>query len=181
MNNNSENNLIRFVRRSVTRRSLLLVALLFSILSIFLIDILLDEKITLVNTYNNGIRNSMFGGLLSVGGFLLSLKTFIVIKLKESVYDSTSYQDIVAKNRKLNPAINHYQPLQNLSDFLFWAVLSAIVASVIQLTVGLSSNYYMILFAIFSSIFAVTILIITLLLIKFSLNQYFSFINSDKR
>jgi hypothetical protein len=181
MNNKSENYLIRFARKNVTRRLLLLVALLFSILSIFLINIFLDEKIVLIKAYNNGIRSSMFGGLLSVGGFLLSLKTFIVIKLKESVYDTKSYQDIVEKNRKLNPAIKHYQPLQNLSDFLFWAVLSAIVASVIQLTIGLSSNYYMILFAIFSSIFAVNILIITLLLIKFSLNQYFSFINSDKR
>jgi hypothetical protein len=40
----------------------------------------------IVDYYQKNMRASMFTGFLTAGSFLLSLKTGIVIKIKESVY-----------------------------------------------------------------------------------------------
>jgi hypothetical protein len=47
----------------------------------------------LVRFYGENIRGSLFTGFLTLGGFLLSLKTFIIVKMKENVYDDERYID----------------------------------------------------------------------------------------
>ncbi|WP_139241655.1 hypothetical protein [Marisediminitalea aggregata] len=123
----------------------------------------------------------MFAGFLTVGGFLLSLKTFILIKLKENVYDRPQYIKRFEKLRKLDSSLQIYAPLRNLSDFLFWSVLATIGAAIAQLSIGLIGIQWFVYAAIWVSVFALCVLVASLLLIKTSLNDWFDFIGEDSR
>lgn len=127
--------------------------------------------------YQSQLRGNLFVGFLSVGGFLMALKTFIVIKLKENVYDNEFYGKRFEKMKKLQPSLKLYNPLENISNLLFWATLSAIVAAFAQFTFGVFENDIMVFIAIFTSILSGLILIFTLFAIKASLNHYFLFLN----
>ncbi|KAB7619472.1 hypothetical protein [Alkalilimnicola sp. S0819] len=134
-------------------------------------------EVEVVGFYEKNLRGNLFAGFLTVGGFLLSLKTFIVIKLKENVYGHRDYKALFDSQKKLDSSIRLYDPLRNLSEFLYWSVLSSIVAAIAQLTIGLFGNYWLTLLAIWFAVFAMSVLVASLLLIKRSLNDWFEFIN----
>lgn len=132
-----------------------------------------------IKFYEENLRGNLFAGFLTVGGFLLSLKTFILIKLKENVYDRPQYKKRYEDMKKLDASLQVYSPLRNLSDFLFWSVLATIGAAIAQLSIGLIGIQWFVYAAIWISVFALCILIASLLLIKTSLNDWFDFINDD--
>lgn len=131
--------------------------------------------------YGTNIRAALFTGFLTLGGFLLSLKTFIIIKMKESVYDDVRYLDQFEKKKKLNKNLRLYGPLQGLSNLLFWAVMSAIVTALLQFSVGLITHYVAVYACIFMAAFTATLLLIALLEIKNNLNSWFELLNGDDK
>lgn len=155
----------------------LLICAFLATLTVACIEWLATDPSELVRFYENNLRGNLFSGFLTVGGFLLSLKTFIIIKLKENVYDHEEYKKIYREQKDLDSSLELYGPLKNLSDFLFWSVLSTTVAAVTQLTVGLFGSYWFTLGSLWVSFFALSILIFSLILIKESLNDWFNFIN----
>ena len=91
----------------------------------------------LFDLYQSKLQAPLFTGFLTVGGFLLTLKTFVLIKLKEEVYESSFYQDKVLKERReLNDKLTLYGPLARLGSLLVFSVLSALVTAVSQLSIG---------------------------------------------
>lgn len=122
--------------------------------------------------FSEKIRASLFTGLLTVGSFLLSLKVFIIVKFKETVFDSKEYKERLNELRKVNPALEHYAQVRNLSAVLFFAIASAIVASACQLTIGLLEHPAAMLICVFIASFAGAMLIQTLLLIKRILGEW---------
>lgn len=141
---------------------------------------LTDDPDRLVPFFAGSLRGSLFAGFLTVGGFLFSLKTFIIVKLKESVYDHKGYEKRVIEQRELNPAISFYGPLRRLSHLLFVAVLASILTAVLQLTVGLINHWIAVLVCIWAAVFSVILLIIALILIKRNLDQWFQFLEDTK-
>ncbi len=127
--------------------------------------------------YQAQLRGNLFAGFLSVGGFLMALKTFIVIKLKENVYDNDRYGERFERLKKLQPSLKRYSPLENISNLLFWATLSSFIAAISQFTFGLFEDKLLVFIVIFLSILSGIILLFTLLAIKHSLNAYFEFLN----
>jgi hypothetical protein len=107
-----------------------------------------------------------------VGSFLLSLKVFIVVKFKETVFDSKEYKERLADLRKLDPSIQHYAQVRNLSSVLFLAIASSIGASACQLTIGLIEKPAAMMFCVFIAVFAGGMLIQTLLLIRKILGEW---------
>lgn len=89
--------------------------------------------------YSKNLRASLFSGFLSLGGFLLSLKTFIVVKMKEGLYDHALYRERLESARKLHPTkkIPFYDSLERLRSLLLWSIISALSTAVAQLTFGL--------------------------------------------
>ena len=122
--------------------------------------------------YSRNIRASLFTGLLTVGSFLLSLQTFIVVKLKENVFDSPAYRKRIASRKRINPGITLYGPVKRLSSMLFLSTASAILASVCQLTFGLIQQWYATFVCVFVAAFAISMLIAALLLIKSALSDW---------
>lgn len=122
--------------------------------------------------YSKNIRASLFTGLLTVGSFLLSLQAFIVVKLKENVFDSQIYRERLKGLREINPKLTLYGPVKRLSGLLFLSTALAIFASVCQLTIGLIQNWIATFFCIFFATFAIAMLTSALLLIRSTLADW---------
>lgn len=89
-------------------------------------------------SYAQNLRGSLFTGFLTIGGFLYSAHTFIVIHMKKELYDSDHYKTKVKKIKELSgDSKSMYQPLRNSSRLLLFAVMLSLVTSVCQLTLGL--------------------------------------------
>ncbi|TMO79997.1 hypothetical protein CWC16_09360 [Pseudoalteromonas sp. S3776] len=155
--------------------SFLVIAIIFSCTIFLGLD---PNKV--VKFYQINIRGSLFAGFLTLGGFLLSLKTFIIVKLKENVYDHKQYEKRFKEQSKLNSKLVFYAPLKNLSDFLFWTVISCIGAAITQLTLGLFNCFYAALIAILAAVFAICVLMYSLYLIKLCLNDWFEFLDKAR-
>lgn len=95
----------------------------------------LDETVNLYEFYSLNIRTSLFTGFLTIGGFFLTLKTFILVKLKEDLYDLEDYRDRIRSKQAINPKITMYGPLSRLGGFLIYCVLFSILTATFQLSV----------------------------------------------
>ncbi|EAN9692037.1 hypothetical protein ETI19_19600, partial [Salmonella enterica] len=51
-------------------------------------SITLEKDTTFFNYYESKIRGYLFSGFISVGSFLLSLHTFVIVNLKDKLFDS---------------------------------------------------------------------------------------------
>ena len=157
----------------------LAICVVLASLAMIAIVLYVPEAASFVDYYQKHLRGNLFAGFLSLGGFLFSLKTFIVIKLKENVYDCDGYRKVFSDMKKINGDMKLYTPLENVSNFLFYAVLFSIIAAILQLTLGLLNNFWAVVVSIGSAIMAILVLLIALFMIKTSLNDYFKFINDE--
>lgn len=90
----------------------------------------------LEQVYGAKLQVPLFAGFLTLGSFLLTLKTFVIVKLKESLYDTDFYKKRVKKMRELQSELSMYGPLKTLSTFLVYAVIVSLGTATAQLTVG---------------------------------------------
>jgi hypothetical protein len=75
------------------------------------------------------LRGDLFNGFLSLGGFLLTMLTFIVVTMKEQVYDVPSYQDEKDDERQPKPVSSIYAPLRRFGGFLVASIALSLVAA----------------------------------------------------
>lgn len=129
--------------------------------------------------YAKNLRGSLFAGFLTLGGFLMSLKAFIVVNMKKEVFDSEAYRKAwnEAKESGVKPYETKFQPLRDLSNVIFLAVATCIGSAVTQLTVGLVPNLFACLFALIFSCVAIGFVLRTLLLIKRNLRVLFDYLD----
>lgn len=150
----------------------ILCSLVIAVLVLLCVYLLAPNIADIPDYYSKNIRASLFTGLLTVGSFLLSLQAFIVVKLKENVFDSPIYRERVASRKKLDPRITLYGPVKRLSSMLFLSTASAILASVCQLTFGLIQDWHATFICIFAASFAISMLVAALLLIRSALRDW---------
>lgn len=120
--------------RTITSKSLFL----FILVTGFIWQVTRATGFDLYLFYADNLRASLFSGFLTIGGFLLSLKTFIIVKLKEDLFDHPKYRERYEANRNLNRAKagTIYGPLNQLSDFLVACVFGSIISATLQFTLG---------------------------------------------
>lgn len=101
-----------------------------------------------VKFYREGLRTPFFSGFLTVGGFLLTLKTTILLRIKE-IYDTEQYlndwQNFQEQRRRANPAAqatDYYGPLRNLGIGLLANVVLTLVSAMLQVTLGFVNQYW---------------------------------------
>lgn len=132
-----------------------------------------EEKLHKFSGYfGEHLRGHLFAGYISLGAFLLSLKTFIIIGMKKNVYDSDAYKKHHNKLMKKNGSSQQakdkarYAPLVQLSDFIFFAIVFSLLAAIAQVSVGLIDHYFAALFCLWLVVFATLLLFNCLRLIK---------------
>ena len=91
-------------------------------------------------TYSR-LQGSLFTGLLTTASFLLSLKAFILLRIRADVLDTVTYQSHM-KALTGGSLDNLYLPLRNLSQLLIWTGACALIGSVSQLTISFLSVPY---------------------------------------
>lgn len=92
--------------------------------------------------YDKKLQVPLFTGFLTLGSFLLTLKTFVIVKLKESLYDTDFYKKRVNRLRNLSPTLETYAPLSRLATFLVYTVICALITAGAQMTVGFLPNKF---------------------------------------
>lgn len=146
------------------------------VFALFMYANTVDPKV--VQFYQDKMRGSLFAGFLTLGSFLLSLKTGIVIKIKENLFDQPEYQETVVKAQDDGVDDTVYGPLRRLSRVLSAAVLFALVASIAQLTVGLVNSWWAAAACLALGAIAVTFLLIAFTLIQLNLKAWFSHLDA---
>lgn len=123
--------------------------------------------------FSGNLRAPLFTGFLGFGGFLFSLKTFIVIKMKENVYDDDYYIANYEKHKRLNPKLTLYAPLKRLSDLLFYTVVGALLTSTMQFTIGFIPSPIASIICTWVALATLLLVLTSLWEIKKNLNRWF--------
>jgi len=119
------------------------------------------------------MRTPLFTGFLTLGGFLLSLKTFILVKLKEDLYDLPSYKKRVLERKKLNPNLTLYGPLTRLGTFLIYCVLLSLITAVLQFSFGFLESDFAASICLALSVTTISVIFIAWWQIRVSINEWF--------
>lgn len=145
--------------------------------------ILLTNKygFNLYEFYSEKMRMPLFTGFLTLGGFLLTLKTFVLIKLKEELYGSDKYKERHAERKLLNPEISYYGPLSRLGNFLIQSVLLALLTSFYQFTFGFIKCDIVAAVALALAFTTSTIVLFAWWNIRQNLNCWFELLESEKK
>lgn len=121
--------------------------------------------------YDSKLRSDFFSGFLSVGAFLLSLKTFIVMTMKTGVYDTEKYKKTWEKNRLLDDSVGPvYQGLKELNDCMFNSIFFSLVAAAAQVTIGIVGGALLVFLSLLPCVISIFYLAYCLFLVKRNLD-----------
>jgi hypothetical protein len=90
--------------------------------------------------YASNLRTGLFSGFLTLSGFLLAMKTLVVIQLRKELYDTKFYRARVRDRRKLNEELTVYGPLKRFGRLLLLAVSFSIATALAQFSIGLIAH-----------------------------------------
>lgn len=116
--------------------------------------------------YEKSLQDPLFNGSLTLGAFLLSLETYIVLKLKEDIFDSERWRAQVRNLRKYGGGISYYGPLKNISNLLYYAVMLFFTSATLQFTAGFYPHWSAATICIVSFGSALGFLVWALIIIK---------------
>jgi len=137
------------------------------------------EKLVLL--YEGELRRTLFLAYLTLGGFLLSLKTFMVVKLKEGLYESNDYRAQYSQRRALRSDASYYGTLRRFGDLLFGSILLCLVAALAQYTLGLVGRPWSSAACISLCFCALVWLILSLFFTRRNLHKMFESCEADRR
>jgi len=118
--------------------------------------------------YHKNLRGYLFSGFISVGSFLLSLHTFVIVNLKEKVFGTVEYLEVFKKasGSEIVKQCDLYKPLDNLSGFINSSIWLSIITAISQFTIGLSTNFYASIYCVWVSILTVIFMLYCLMVIR---------------
>lgn len=137
--------------------------------------------VNLYDIYSEKLRMPLFTGFLTLGGFLLTLKTFVLIKLKEGLYDHEKYQELHAERKELNSEITYYGPLSRLGNFLIFSVLLALLTSFYQFTFGFIKCNIVAAIGLALAVTTAVLVLISWWNIRNNLNSWFKLLEREKK
>lgn len=121
-----------------------------------------------VKTYHDYMRGYFFSAFLGISSFLLSLLTFVVINLKEKMFDSDDYKGMYRKFNGMDDGDEIvkreiYKPLVVITTLLVISIASCIITAVSQFTFGLSDNPWVLVIPTSAPFFAIAFMSLSLL------------------
>jgi len=146
----------------------LIITLICEIFLFLISQIFPDSIINLFPIYRDGFRSLLFSGFLTVGSFLFAVQAFIIIRLKESIFDQDWYQEEHIQDVIFHDAcIDDYLiQLKNLTSLLFLSILFSVLTALMHLSIGLYPNFIASLLCISLSFFSFSLILFTLIQIK---------------
>ncbi|HVP83737.1 MAG TPA: hypothetical protein VMS78_03345 [Rhizomicrobium sp.] len=139
------------------------------------------SRTLVLNFFQEHLREPLFVGLLTVAAFLFSLQTFIVVTMKEHVYDTEAYADRVEQLKALNPKIKRYQPLDNFSYLLFLAILLCFLSAVLQFSIGLVDAPWAGFMSLFGAVWSIEMIFVSLFYLQRNLRSWFDILDKGQK
>lgn len=135
----------------------------------------------LYDLYERKLQTPLFTGFLTIGGFLLTLKTFVIVKLKESLYDSEAYKNRLERKKHLKPDLSAYGPLSRLASFLILSVISALITAASQLSIGFIPHKLAAAACLSLAITTLVLVLTSWWLIRANLADWFSLLEKEAK
>lgn len=150
----------------------------FSI-SFFIFSCLIESSQLLI-AYSK-IQGNLFTGFLTIGGFILSIKTFVLVRLKSDIYDKEAYEEVLKKLRHTSSGHTRYQSLDNLGSALIFTIFLTLLTSVSHITIGFFWLPYGPI--VCSSLTMATLSLVSLcwLLLQSNIRIWFNFIHDEAK
>lgn len=88
--------------------------------------------------YSGKFQVAMFAGFLTLGGFLLTLKTFVVVQFKTQLFEKEPYRKVFMSTKTKSTYLkgDYFLPLSEMAKLLLLSVVLSIGTSLFQITVG---------------------------------------------
>jgi ABC-type polysaccharide/polyol phosphate export permease len=135
---------------------------------------------TLVDIYSKKLQVPLFTGFLTISGFLLSLTAFIVVKMHEAVYQDENYLEKTAVYTRIDPSYSHTKPLENLTIFLIVSVVTALITSFAQFTIGNLNSYHIAIICMSLAVGAFGFVLTSCFVIKQNIKDWIDFMRAKK-
>lgn len=120
--------------------------------------------------HHKNLRGYLFSGFISVGSFLLSLHTFVIVNLRDKVFNTDEYREYYSQATGIDlKDIDEgelYKPLDNLSSFINLSIWLSLTTAIAQFTLGLSTNFYACLFCVWLAILTICFMLQSLTIIR---------------
>ncbi len=130
------------------------------------------------DVYAASMRNSLFTGFLTLSGFLLTAKTFLVVNMNKEVYTSDHYLENFRVQHKVDDALEVYGPLSNTAKLLYWNIVVTLLTAVAQFTIGFIPSAWAAGFCLCAVLVAIAFMGYSLLQVRRNLARMFSFLES---
>ncbi|MGP1242120.1 hypothetical protein [Serratia sp. CY37869] len=145
----------------------LVIGVVFYILAVYAGVKIKGDVYSFITVYHDNMRGYLFSAFLGISSFLLSLLTFVVINLKEKMFDSEDYLNIYAKHSSIFSGEqirkgDLYKPLVVITGALVMAIFSCIVTALLQFTLGFSNNKWILILPTIFPFFALSYMCISL-------------------
>lgn len=123
--------------------------------------------------YKDSFRMPLFTGFLTLGSFLLSFKSFAILRLL-TVFESDIYLTRYVKRRKYveNFTAGYLDPIVKLSSLIFLAIYLSLITASMQLTIGLIPCWWTTLPCIWSATFTGLVLARTVRQLKTNIDLW---------
>ena len=135
----------------------------------------------IIDLYIKNFREILFSAFLTLSGFVFTLETFIIVTIKENVYDNEKYIKKFLNMKKINPQLSRYAPLIRLKHFLYYTIVYSFMAAMFQLIFGVFYNWFTILLCIWSSFIALLTFVYALHISNNNLKKWFECIEDDDK
>lgn len=124
--------------------------------------------------YGHNMRSALFTAFLTLSGFLLSAKTFVIANMKKDLYDSKEYRSKLASLRELNSTLSNYGPLKRLSYLLSASIGWSLLTSFSQFSIGLTPHWIAAVVCLWLAATAFILLFISLWVVSCNLSDWFT-------
>lgn len=125
----------------------------------------------------------LFSGFLTLAGFLLSLKTSILLRLHSDVFSQDWYRDRVNRHSlNLGRAVNQFSPLTRLGSLLINSVVVCLLAALSQLTLGNLRSTFAQVLCLLTAVIAAVLVVCSWYYVRANLQLWFEhLVAQDKK
>jgi len=162
----------------ITHNTPYLVAILSSVTAWYCLNKFVAAN-TFSSIYDQKVQLAFFTAFLTIGSFLLAMKAFILVRLRDDVYKHDEYRKRYLDQNNNIYRGDYYQGLVELGHLLVVSVVTAFLASISQITIGFSTIYEIKLIAPSLGIGVLTLVLIDWLFVYLNLRDWFNFIEHD--
>lgn len=154
---------------------LVLASIFISLLIFFTLKNFATFESGFYDFYAKSLRGYFFSGFISVGSFLLSLHTFVIVNLKDKLFSSEHYRKRYALSRqiKIDEIVEKdiLKPLDRLSSFINISIWLSISTAIAQFTLGLAPYGFISVTCIWLGLLTVLFMLNSLILIRINIKD----------